>query len=75
MTVGMLKDMLKDVPDDMSVEICVNTPAGYVCPDGAVVGVKMAMRGMDWHMGDFLLVPTNKLDIHDVGKWARREED
>ena len=75
MTVGKLKEMLKDVPDDMSVEICVNTPGGYICPDGATVGVKMAMPGIDWHMEDFLLVPTNKLDIHDVGKWSHREED
>ena len=76
MTVKELKTVLDEMEPDLKVGICVNTPGGWVCPDGCVVGVKLATRGIDWHGWEVLLVPEHKLDIHDVEEWAHpRKED
>lgn len=73
MTVAELKKALEGMPDDHDVCVCVNEPPGYMCPDGAVVGVKRVVEGIDWHTGTTLIVPMCSLDIHDVGKWEKDE--
>ena len=70
MTVGELKAVLDKMEPDLKMGICVNTPGGWVCPDGCVVGVNLATRGIDWHGWEVLLVPEHELDIHDVEEWA-----
>ena len=49
MTVKELKDVLELMDDDAKVGICVNVPAGWVCPDGCVVDVDSVYMGFDWH--------------------------
>ena len=77
MTVKELKDVLELMDDDAKVGICVNTPAGWVCPDGCVVDVDSVCMGIDWHQGEVLVVPKHKLDIHDVEEWGKpvKEEE
>lgn len=77
MTVKELKEVIDGAEPDMPVKVCVNTPAGWVCPDGCAIGLKSAHYGIDWHMHEILLVPAFKLDIHDVEEWRRphKEED
>lgn len=75
MTVKELKSVLEKMDDDMPVCICVNEPSGWICPDGATVGVKGVYHGFDWHMGQVLVVPEYKLDIHDVEAWSKRKEE
>lgn len=70
MKVKELKEMLNGVDDDMNVVISVNTPGGYVCPDGAVVSVKRATLGIDWHGYDFMLIPEFKLDVSNINEWV-----
>ena len=70
MTVKELKDVLELMDDDAKVGICVNTPAGWVCPDGCVVDVDSVCMGIDWHQGEVLVVPKHKVDIHDVDEWS-----
>jgi hypothetical protein len=70
MTVGELIEVLTSFNADAKVSICVREPAGWMCPDGAVVDVKKVVDGMDWHNGEVLLVPQVELDIHDVDVWA-----
>ncbi len=69
MTVKELKEILDTAKPDMLVKICVNTPTGWVCPDGCAIGLKSAHHGFDWHAHEILLVPNFKLDIHDTEKW------
>ena len=73
MTVKELKEILGHMEDDASVSICVREPSGWICPDGAVVGVKNVPYGMDWHSGEVLIVPEHKLDIYDVDAWSGRK--
>lgn len=73
MTVKELKEILGHMGDDANVSICVREPAGWICPDGAVVGVKDVTCGFDWHTGKVLIVPEHKLDIHDVEEWSGRK--
>lgn len=73
MTVGELKKCLEESDDMSEVAICVDTPAGWVCPDGAIVGVKNVTRGIDWLTGFTLLVPQYRLEIHDAEAWAKRK--
>ena len=78
MTVKELRDVLDNLDPFMTVKVCVNTPAGWMCPDGCAIGVKTAICGMDWHMNDLLIVPSVKLDIHDISAWEKNpdgEED
>lgn len=75
MTVGELKKALERVPDDNTVQVCIENP-GYVCPDGATVDVRSAVRGFDWHMSDFLIVPKYRLKLRDdaeIRKWGNNE--
>ena len=75
MTVGELKKALEGVEDDKSVEVCVEKPNGFTCPDGATVGVDRVVEGMDWHMSDLLVVPRCRLRLRDdsaVEKWSKR---
>lgn len=74
MTVGELKKALENVPDDKVVEICVDTPSDFMCPDGATVGVAKVVEGFDWHMTDLLVVPKYRLRLRDdaeVEKWSQ----
>lgn len=73
MTVLELKKCLEWYDDMSEVAICVDTPAGWVCPDGAIVGVKNVTMGIDWNLGFTLLVPQYRLEIHDVEAWAKRK--
>ena len=70
MTVRELKEILNHADPDQLVSICVNSPSGWVCPDGCTVEVKAAYRGIDWHGNEILLAPMYKLDIHDVDEWS-----
>lgn len=70
MTVRDLKEFLNHSDPDSQVKICVNTPGGWVCPDGCAVDIKAAYHGIDWHTCEILLVPLNQLDIHDVDEWS-----
>ena len=74
MTVGELKKALEGVGDDKVVEVCVEKPSGFTCPDGATVGVDRVVDGIDWHMSDLLIVPRYKLRLRDdpeVEKWSK----
>ena len=71
MTVKELKDVLDKMEPDMRVGICVNTPSGWICPDGCVIDVDSICMGFDWHQGEVLVVPKHRLDIHDVDEWAK----
>lgn len=76
MTVGELKKALEGVEEDKAVEVCVDEPNGFMCPDGATVGVDRVVEGMDWHMSDLLIVPRYKLRLRDaseVEKWIKRQ--
>ena len=73
MTVAELIEVLTNFNADDKVSICVREPAGWICPDGAVVGVKNVTCGFDWHSGEVLIVPEHKLDIHDVDEWSGRK--
>ena len=73
MKVKELKEILGHMGDDATVSICVREPAGWICPDGAVVGVKDVTCGFDWHAGEVLIVPEHKLDIHDVEEWSGKK--
>ena len=73
MKVKELKEILEHMGDDAKISICVNTPGGWVCPDGALVDVNSVCVGMDWHSGKVLIVPEHKLDIHDVEAWSGRK--
>lgn len=73
MKVKELKEILGHMGDDATVGICVREPAGWICPDGAVVGVKDVTSGFDWHTGKVLIVPEHKLDIHDVEEWSGKK--
>lgn len=70
MTVKELKEVLGRMKDDSEVYIYVNEPAGFICPDGAVVEVKNVFCGFDWHMGKVLIVPKYRLNIQDVDEWS-----
>ena len=71
MTVKELKDVLNLMDDDSDVKICVNTPGGWVCPDGCAIDINGVYMGIDWHQGEVLIAPKHKLDIHDVEAWVR----
>ena len=70
MTVRELREVLNHADPEEVVKICVNTPGGWVCPDGCAVDIKAAHHGIDWHTCEILLVPLNQLDIHDVDEWS-----
>lgn len=70
MTVKELKDVLNLMDDDSEVKICVNTPGGWVCPDGCAIDINGVYMGIDWHQGQVLIAPKHKLDIHDVDEWS-----
>ena len=70
MTVRELREVLNHADPEEVVKICVNTPAGWVCPDGCAVDIKAAHHGIDWHQGQVLIAPKHKLDIHDVDEWS-----
>ena len=71
MTVRELKEFLNRADPDSVVKVCVNTPAGWVCPDGCAVDIKAAYHGIDWHTHEIMLVPMFALDIHDVDAWGK----
>ena len=74
MTVSELKKVLEGVGGDKVVEVCVEKPSGFTCPDGATVGVDRVVDGIDWHMSDLLIVPRYKLRLRDdpeVEKWSK----
>ena len=76
MTVGDLKKAPAGVEDDRAVEVCVEKPNGFTCPDGATVGVDRVVEGIDWHMSDLLVVPRYRLRLRDdseVEKWSKRQ--
>lgn len=76
MTVGELKKALEGVEDDKAVEVCVEKPNGFTCPDGATVGVDRVVEGIDGHMSDLLVVPRYRLRLRDdseVDKWSKRQ--
>lgn len=75
MTLGELRKAINGYPDDMPVHVCVETPGGFVCPDVATVDVRMAVEGMDWHMGQMLIVPKYQLRIKEseIEKWKDRK--
>lgn len=75
MTLGELKNIINNLPDDLTVKVCVETPGGWVCPDGATVDVKFATKGIDWHNWDFLIVPANRMCVKNVENWSKRVED
>ena len=75
MTVGELKKAIEGVEDDKVVEVCVENPNGFTCPDGATVCVDRVVEGIDWHMSDLLIVPRYRLRLRDgseVEKWSKR---
>jgi len=64
MTVRDLKEALEHAADEQEVKICIETPSGWVCPDGCVVNVKyVAPRGIDWHARETLLYPEFELKM------------
>ncbi len=77
MTVRELKEVLEHADPDNLVKVCVNTPGGWICPDGCAVDIKAAYHGIDFHEREILLSPLHKLDIHDVEEWGKpvKEED
>ena len=66
-----LKEIIDRLDPESEVKVCVNTPGGWICPDGCTVGIKDVGNGFDWHAGEILIVPEHKLDIHDVEEWKR----
>ena len=70
MTVKELKAVLELMDDDAKVSICVNEPAGWMCPDGCVVDVESVCMGIDMHQGEVFVVPKYRLDIHDIEEWS-----
>lgn len=74
MTVRELREVLNHADPEEVVKICVNTPGGWVCPDGCAVDIKAAYHGIDWHTCEILLVPLNQLDIHDVDEWSGKSK-
>ena len=72
MTAREFKERLSNIADDDEVEISVNTPAGWVCPDGALVPVEGVYQGFDWHTGKVIIIPKCKLDIHSIEDWSGR---
>lgn len=75
MTVKELKSRLEGMEDDAQVNICVETPGGWLCPDGDTVGIKGVYPGFDWHMGEVLVLPEYKLNIKNVEAWSKRKEE
>ena len=75
MTVKELKEVLDTAEPDWPVKVCVNTPAGWVCPDGCAIAIKSANHGIDWHTNEILIVPEFKLDIHDIEEWGRPQKE
>ena len=78
MTVLELKEWLNKLPinaNGMNVGIAVQTPGGYVCPDGCLVDVDTIHEGFDWHMNDVILVPTVSLKIADIDEWKNHGKD
>lgn len=74
MTVGDLKKALARHPDDMTVRISIETPGGFVCPDGAVCDVNRVGRGIDWRSHELMIYPKYRLCLRDgagVKKWSR----
>lgn len=65
MTVNELKEALNDVNGDLNVAICVETPDGWVAPQGSTCDVDMFSIGFDWLDGDFLLIPKHPLKVVD----------
>ena len=71
MTVRELREVLNRANPEEVVKICVNTPGGWICPDGCAVDIKAVYHGIDFHTQEILLVPLHKLDIHDVEEWGK----
>lgn len=75
MNVFELRKILESVPGSNEVRVCINEPPGWICPDGATVGLKMAIEeGIDWHQGHTLLVPEFRLDIANPDDWRQKED-
>ena len=76
MKAGELKRILDAVDPDLEVGIAVETPFGYLCPDGCLVEVSRARQGIDWHNGDFVIVPKCRLRLTPKGleDWRNRRE-
>ena len=76
MKVSELKRILENADQDNEVVIEVETPSGFVCPDGAVVGIKyVAARGIDWHGHETVITPEYKLKIKNIDNWRSRKQD
>lgn len=76
MTVGDLKKALARHPDDMTVSISIETPSGFMCPDGAVCDVNSVGCGIDWHGHEFMIYPKYELRLRDdsvIERWSRRQ--
>lgn len=76
MTVESLRHALRDLPGDMRVSICIETPGGFVCPDGAVCDVNSVGRGIDWHDHEFMIRPKYRLRLRDdaeIENWRNRK--
>lgn len=76
MTVGEVKKLLDGHPDDMPVRISIETPPGFVCPDGALCDIRLVARGIDWHGHEVIVVPRYELRLRDdaeVDKWRNRK--
>ena len=70
MTIGRLKELISDMDDNLEVKIEVESPKGFVCPDGATVGVRTIHRGIDWHYKYAIIIPEYRMKIKDVLKWT-----
>lgn len=76
MKVRELIEVLTKANLENEVKVCINEPPGWICPDGAAVGLKMAIEeGIDWHQGHTLLVPEFRLDIANPDDWRQKEEE
>lgn len=76
MTVGEVKKLLDRHPDDMPIRISIETPAGFVCPDGALCDIRLVTRGIDWHGHEVIVIPSYRLRLRDdaeVEKWRNRK--
>lgn len=76
MTVESLRHALRDLPGDMIVSISIETPGGFVCPDGAVCDVNSVGRGIDWHGHEFMIRPKYRLRLRDdaeIENWRLRK--
>lgn len=76
MTVESLRNALRDLPGDMTVSISIETPGGFVCPDGAVCDVNSVGRGIDWHGHEFMIRPKYRLRLRDdaeIENWRLRK--